>query len=94
MDPECYSTASCNVFTKRQLIEKERAIYQWIDWKKLKGGVVSGIRLGCSLLNMKDNLDHCERILWNCLKDEELMGWKEVKLVYGVLSIANIDPLQ
>ena len=94
MDPECYSTASCNVFTKRQLIEKERTIYQWIDWKKLKGGVVSGIRLGCSLLNMKDNLDHCERILWNCLKDEELMGWKEVKLVYGVLSIANIDPLQ
>ena len=69
-------------------------MYHCIDWKEIKAGVISGIKLGCILLNMKDHLDQCEEILWNCLKDEELMGWKQVKLVYGVLSIVCMDPLK
>ena len=76
VDPDCYSTASCSVFTRRQLLERERAMYHCIDWKKIKAGVISGIKLGCILLNMKDHLDKCEEILWNCLRDEELMGWR------------------
>lgn len=65
-----------------------------MDWKRIKSGVISGVRIGCTLLGMKDHLERCEQMLWSCLKDEELMGWREVKIVYGVLSIASIDPVK
>lgn len=67
-------------------------MYEHLDWKRLKNGVIMGVRIGCTLLGMKDHLDRCEEILWSCLKDEELMDWREVRVVYGVLSLASIDP--
>lgn len=51
-------------------------MYSVIDWKRVKFGTVAKIRAACSCLNMKDQLDRCEEILWACIKDEELNCWR------------------
>lgn len=48
--------------------------------------------MGCSLLGSKDKLPRNEELLWSCLKEEELSRWKDVKLVYAILSLNLIDP--
>ncbi len=60
VDPECYATASCNVFTKKQLLDKEKQLYLRIDWVKIKGGALQGVKLGCELLNLKKSIGYCE----------------------------------
>ena len=69
VDPECYVTASCSVFSKKQLLEKQKVLYRYIDWKKVKGGALYGLRFGSQLLNMKEKVKDFEPLLWNCLKD-------------------------
>ena len=92
VDPECYVTASCAVFSKKQLLEKEKILYSFIDWKKVRGGSLYGLRLGSQILKMNEKVKIFQNFLWNCLKDEEISQWKQAKIVYSVLSLMMVDP--
>jgi hypothetical protein len=54
VDPDCYVTASCNLFTRRQLTDKERAIYVNLDWKKIKHGALAGVREALSFFQIRE----------------------------------------
>jgi hypothetical protein len=34
------------MFSKKQLLEKEKTLYGFVDWKKVRGGSLYGVRLG------------------------------------------------
>ena len=91
VEPDCYVTASCNVFPKRLLLEKERTIYTCIDWRQIKGGVLMGVRQALCIFHLKEQWERAEELLWNCIRDEQLRLWKDIKLVYCVISMVTID---
>ena len=63
-----------------------------IDWKKIKGSLLMGMRQALVISNMKEHIVRSEEIIWNCIKDEELSAWNSLKLIYGVISLLTMDP--
>jgi hypothetical protein len=89
--PECYMTASCNIFNKQQLLEKERLMYAGVNWARIRIGSLRAVRLGCQRLGLTDGLPRAEEILAILLKGERSASWKESKLIYAVLSLTRMD---
>ena len=63
-----------------------------IDWKKIRGSLLMGMRQALVISNMKEHIVRSEEIIWNCIKDEELNVWNNLKLIYGVISLLTMDP--
>lgn len=89
--PECYVTASCSIFSKQQLLEKERIVYGSVSWPRIRMGALRAVKLGCLRLNLPDRIDRGEEILSVVVKLEETAGWKDSKLIYAVLSLLQLD---
>jgi hypothetical protein len=94
VDPECYSTASCNIFNKHQLLEKERILFASINWGRIRMGALRGVKVGCVRLGLMDNLPRAEEFLSILLKQERTAEWKDSKLIYTVLSLVKMDKEQ
>lgn len=89
--PECYSMASCNIFNKQQLLEKERTVYGGINWGKIRMGALRAIKIGCAKLGLSERLPKAEELLSMLLKQERTVEWKDSKLIYAVLALIKMD---
>lgn len=66
--PECYATASCNIFNKQQLIEKERIVYASVNWGRIRMGPLRAVKVGCARLGLHESLPRAEEMLGLLIK--------------------------